>query len=202
MKTFTITELSRYTTLKSRWLKEKVRKLKSRYPQYIKGGGRPGANNRYRVDIRLLDKVTERTYKPDDKEYIDLIKKVKYESYLEWFRSMEWDYFCCINPVNEWSVDRLKDFISDTGLTIFYSVHRMLKYENETLLDRPNHIHFVVMKKDKSFKMTDYKRKLSGNVDDYIIKFDKSKKKDCFDYFLKRGKYEDPSQIVVDWGIL
>lgn len=202
MKTFTITELSRYTTLKSRWLKEKVRKLKSRYPQYIKGGGRPGANNRYRVDIRLLDKVTERTYKPDDKEYIDLIKKVKYESYLEWFRSMDWDYFCCINPVNEWSVDRLKDFISDTGLTIFYSVHRMLKYENETLLDRPNHIHFVVMKKDKSFKMTDYKRKLSGNVDDYINKFDKSKKKDCFDYLLKRGKYEDPSQIVVDWGIL
>jgi len=78
----------------------------------------------------------------------------------------------------------------------------MLKYENETLLDRPNHIYFVVMKKDKSFKLTDYKRKLRGNVVVYINKFDKSKKKDCFDYFLKRRKYENPTQIVLEWEVI
>ena len=202
MKTFTITELTKYTTLKSRWLKEKVRKLKPKYPQYVTGGGRPGANNRYRVDIRLLDKVIERTYKPQEKVYIDLLKKVKYDSYWEWFRSMEWDYFCCVSPANEWSPERLKDFISNPELTIFYSVHRMLRYENETLLDRPYHIHFVIMKKDKLFRMSDYKRQFRGNIDDLFKRFNQKKKKDCFDYMLKRGKYEDTTQIVVDWGAL
>jgi hypothetical protein len=202
MKTFTITELSKYTTLKTRWLKEKVRKLKPKYPQYIKGGGKPGANNRYRVDIRLLDKVIERTYKPQEQGYVNLLNNVKYESYWEWFRSIEWDYFCCVSPVTEWSPERLKDFISNSGFTIFYSVHRMLKYENETLFDRPNHIHFVIMKKDKSIKMTDYKRQISGNINDFFKKFDKENKKDCFDYMLKRGKHNDTTQIVVDWGVL
>ncbi len=202
MKTFTITELSKYTTLKTRWLKEKVRKLKSKYPQYIKGGGKPGANNKYKVDIRILDKVIERTYKPQEQGYVNLLNNVKYESYWEWFRSVEWDYFCCLNPVCEWSPERLKDFISDTGLVIFYSVHRMLKYENETLLDRPYHIHFVVMKNDKSFRMIDYERKISGNVNVLFKNFDKEKKKDCFDYMLKKGKYFDTTQDAEDWGVL
>lgn len=202
MKTFTITELSEFTTLKERWVKEKVRKLKPKYPQYILGGGRPGANNRYRVDIRLLDKVIERTYKNREQGYLELLKRVKYDSHWEVFRSMDWDYYCCINPVADWSAERLKELISDTGLTIFYSVHWMLKYENETLLDRPNHIHFVVKKKDKSFSMTDYKRKIGGNVNDYFKRFDLEKKRDCFDYMLKRGKYEDTTQFVVDWGFI
>ena len=98
--------------------------------------------------------------------------------------------------------DRLKEFISDSGLTIFYSVHRMLKYENETLLDRPNHIHFVIIRKDKSFNIPEYKKRMRGKVDIQFKKFEMDKKKDCFDYLVKRGKYESSSQYALEWGIL
>jgi hypothetical protein len=202
MKTFTVDELSRYSTLKSRWIKEKVRKLKLDFPQLIKGGGRPGANNKYRVDIRLIDKIVGRTYKSNDKKYIDLLSKTRYESYWEWFNSMDWEYFCCVNPATEWSPERLKNFISDNGLTIFYSVHTMLKYGNVNLYDRPNHIHFVIKRKDKKRKIWDYKLKIRGNLDFSIVRFDKERKRDCFDYMLKMGKYRDDTQRAIDWDVL
>jgi hypothetical protein len=50
--------------------------------------------------------------------------------------------------------------------------------------------------------MSDYKRQLRGNIDDLFKRFNQEKKKDCFDYMVKRGKYEDDKQIAVDWGAL
>jgi hypothetical protein len=57
MKRFTIEEISKLTTIKRMWIKEKVKRLKEIYPDLITGGGKPGANNKYLVDESLLGEV-------------------------------------------------------------------------------------------------------------------------------------------------
>jgi hypothetical protein len=57
MKKFTIEEISKLTTIRDRWIKEKVRRLKEIYPDLITGGGKPGANNKYLVDESLLGEI-------------------------------------------------------------------------------------------------------------------------------------------------
>jgi hypothetical protein len=76
----------------------------------------------------------------------------------------------------------------------------MLQYPNNVVNETPIHIHFVFYKRNRDFKVSDYKNKRGRLRNDFFEKFDDEKKQSCFNYMLKIGNYVDDSQELVEYG--
>jgi hypothetical protein len=202
MKKLTINEISKYSKLSDRWLKERVRKLKPEHPDLIYGGGKPGSNNKYWIDISLIDKITTRKNKSKSTLQKKMTDKQRKELYYEWFRCIEWDYFCCYNPQNELDKISFLEKVKDSGISIFYAIHWTLKSKKEKTSENQSHIHFVFKIVNQDFKIEHYRQKWNNNDDFKIVPFDSKRIQECYEYFVNRKKYKGGNQICYNFGVL
>jgi len=183
-----LTDLTQYTTLTPKQIRNRAKELHPQFPDLIMCGGR-GHNGKYWVHFSAIPMLTERKYRKTDNMYV-LRQRLLSEKL---FYEFSWDYFGCVRPAYHIDENMLVESIR--GFTAFWAIHRL----NDT-----NHIHFALCTNKNmasiQLHLTAFFRKHNIRADNrHIEPFSDALTNTCFNYFVGRAQHSQRSDVL-DWG--
>ena len=195
---YQIQEILSLTNVSRKQVNNRIRKLKNKYPNLITGGGR-GRGGKYLLHTLMIPFLLrlneERTLANNEKELWIKKQRLFLESVsnynnLETFSKVEWDWFCCFRPPNEYDIQTLIDLIPKSDVTdiAYYSIHR----QEDKL-----HIHFVLK---TNMNKNQILNSLNTICDKDCLAYDKSKTSDCYNYLSNLNVKRRGEQMLLDCG--
>ncbi len=195
---YQIQDILHLTNVSRKQVNNRIRKLKNKYPNLIKGGGR-GRGGKYLIHplmipflIRLNEEISLTN---SEKEQWIRKQQLFYESIsnynnLDTFSKVEWDWFCCFRPPNEYDIQSLIDLIpkSDATDLAYFSIHR----QEDKL-----HIHFVLR---TNMNKNEILNSVKTICDKDCELFDRTKRTQCYTYLSDPHIRRNGGQVLVDWG--
>lgn len=190
----TIKELYGLTNVSRKQINNRVNKIKWKYPQLIKGGGK-GKGGKYSVNNLFMNYLTRlNPNQPTPSEGTGIVSKRCIIDYSELFNSIDWNWFGCLSTTSLFETEKLFQLLHlQDGEILFYSIHSTGK------LDKL-HIHFTSnseLPKSRQIKQHE------GLIINTLIKeFRNPLKRECYDYFTNFRNSTNRNQIIVDYGFL
>jgi len=177
-----IKEVEEYSSIKRRQINNRLKRISSKFPKLITGGGR-GLKGKYRISTLFLKYLTlpnklveipSQNLHTLDVFNNNLILDNPFDP-ASTFTQIDWDWFGCFNIPNS-NIDDLLNSIPvlKEGDLTYFSIHIQEKKQDQL------HLHFCA-KTDFSSRAIISKYK--GLMNTKIERFDMSKVKECYAYF-------------------